>query len=57
MSKATVAQSRKLVAYRLLTAQLRLLENTAKTLGKSKTYVVEQALAMYFNRLHIDGVI
>jgi len=48
---------RKTVSYRLMEAQLEKLETIAKVIGKSKTDVVEQALAYYFNVLHRDGVI
>lgn len=57
MSRERLIGNRKLVAYRLLAAQVRRLEQTAELLGKTRTQIIEEALAMYFNRLHIDGVI
>ena len=49
--------SRKSVTYRLMTSQLSILESVSKAIGKSKTDIVEEAIAMYINRLHLEGVI
>ncbi len=57
MGKEKGVSSRKVVSYRLLNAQLRLLETSSKTLGKSKTAIVEEALSYYLNMLHLQGVI
>jgi predicted transcriptional regulator len=45
------------VTYRLMTSQTNRLNETAKALKKSKTAIIEEALGMYFNLLHKDGVI
>lgn len=49
--------SRTAVTYRLGSAQLRRLDDAAKSIGKSKTQLVEEAIAMYLNQLHLSGVI
>lgn len=48
---------RKLVNYRLMVSQLNQLDEVAHKLGKSKTTIVEEALAVYFNVLKRDGAI
>ena len=48
---------RKLVAYRLMESQLQALDNASRAIKKSKTAIVEQAIGMYLNQLHISGVI
>ena len=57
MGREKIISPRKLVNFRLPSAQVRLLDTTSKTLGKSKTTVVEEALSYYLNMLHLQGVI
>jgi len=57
MGREKIISSRKLVAFRLLNAQVRLLDTTSKALGKSRTAVVEEAISYYLNMLHLQGVI
>ncbi len=57
MGRTRIVQVKKLVSFRLTVAQINLLTSSKKALGKSKTVIVEEALAYYLNKLHIEGVI
>jgi len=57
MGREKIISSRKLVNFRLLNAQVRMLDTASKSLGKSKTAVVEEAISYYLNMLHLQGVI
>ena len=57
MGREKCVSDKRLVNFRLLDSQVRLLESSAKKLGKSKTAVVGEAISYYLNMLHLQGVI